>query len=43
MGDGTIYDGKEYSDVTHIYDHAGEYVIILDYWRVGALEKEMFR
>lgn len=41
MGDGTIYDGKEYSDVTHIYDHAGEYVIILDYWRVGALEKEM--
>ena len=41
MGDGTIYDGKEYDDITHIYDYAGEYVIILDYWRVGALQKEM--
>lgn len=41
MGDGTTYDGKEYAEVWHTYEYPGDYVIVLDYWRTGAFEKEV--
>jgi len=41
MGDGTIYDGKEFENITHTYEYAGDYVVILDYWRPGSFEKKV--
>lgn len=41
MGDGTVYQGDSYEEVTHTYIYPGEYVLHLDYYRFGSKEVEV--
>jgi len=40
MGDGTEYFYKPAKEFEHVYQYPGEYVILLEYYRNGGLEKE---